>query len=687
MKKQGMILIVDDTEMNRSMLADMLCEEYDILEASNGLEAVTKLQQRHGEISLVLLDVVMPEMDGFEVLAMMNKKGWIAHIPVITISSETASTYIDHAYDLGATDYISRPFDEKTVQRRVRNTMMLYSKQKALEGMVAEQIMEKERNNFLMVEILSNIVEFRNGESGLHVLHIRTLTEILLRKLQELTDRYPLSASRTALIVNASALHDVGKISIPEEILNKPGKLTAQEFEVMKTHSALGARIMEDALKRHNEELLQVSYNICRWHHERWDGRGYPDGLKGDDIPIEAQIVALADVYDALTSQRVYKSAFPHEQAMRMILDGECGAFNPVLLRCLEEVGPGLVEELRVRSADGVSEANLRDLSSQVLAGGRASGRTLTLLEQERTKYAFFASMTNEVQFEYSYGADLLTMSDWGAQQLGLHMLIEHPEHSGELSRVFSPEDYRDLKQRLGRARPEKPIVSASYRLRVKGEERWYKAVARPLWEEGEQDVRTGVIGKFIDSHEEQLRLDHLKKLAEQDPLTGLSNHASARGWITRALTVEGGRYAMVLIDLDDFRQANDRMGYLFGDEVLKYAAERLRRSIRGDDIAARVSGDAFLLFLEYEGEIEPMLRRIFDALRGEYMGFEVTASAGIALVPEDGADYEQAFHAADLALAAAKSRGKGRYCFYEDAMQGLQGILSSAAQGEKDPG
>ena len=216
MKKKKLILIVDDAEMNRAMLADILAAEYEIIEAGDGVEAIEILQRRHYEVSLVLLDIVMPRIDGFEVLAVMNKSGWITQIPVITISSETASSYIDHAYDLGATDYISRPFDEKTVQRRVRNTIMLYSKQKTLEDMVTEQIVEKERNNFLMVEILSNIVEFRNGESGLHVLHIRTLTEMLLRKLAETTDRYSLPAARLALIVNASALHDIGKISIPE---------------------------------------------------------------------------------------------------------------------------------------------------------------------------------------------------------------------------------------------------------------------------------------------------------------------------------------------------------------------------------------------------------------------------------------------------------------------------------------
>ena len=678
MKKRSAILIVDDTEMNRSMLADMLSEDYEILEAANGLEAVALLHKRHDGISLVLLDIVMPEMDGFEVLALMNKNGWIGRIPVITISSETAATYIDHAYDLGASDYISRPFDEKTVRRRVRNTIMLYSKQKALEGMVAEQIVEKEKNNFLMVEILSNIVEFRNGESGLHVLHIRTLTEIFLRELQKATDRYPLSPARAALIVNASALHDVGKISIPESILNKPGKLTPEEFEIMKTHSALGAQIMEDALQRHREELLQVAYNICRWHHERWDGRGYPDGLSGDDIPIEAQVVALADVYDALTSVRVYKGPYPHDVAMRMILDGECGAFNPLLLDCLRAVGPYLEKELKLRSQGDVAEASIRELSSRVVAGGAVSNRTLTLLEQERTKYQFFASMSNEIQFEYNFQSDLLTISEWGAQRLGMGMLVEHPERSAELGKVFSPEDYRDLKGRLRRATRERPIVSASYRLRVKGEERWYKAVARPLWEEDDPGELVGVIGKFVDEHEERMRLEQLRREAEQDFLTGLSNLSFARGEIQRALAAAGRRrHALVLLDLDGFRAANERGGHLFGDEVLQYVAGLIKQSVREGDLAARIGGDEFLLFLECEGELEPVIQRIFESLHGEYGGFKVTVSMGIALAPRDGDAYDGLFHIADQALYAAKKGGKDRYCYYDDSMRELLSVLS----------
>ena len=339
------ILIADDSAMNRAILTEMLGDGYDILEAENGLQAVSAMQSDEN-IDLLLLDIMMPEMDGFEVLAMMKKCHWIDDIPVIMISAENASSFVERAYDLGASDYISRPFDTAVVRRRVINTLMLYAKQKMLESMVTEQILEKERNNFLMVEILSNIVEFRNGESGLHVLHIQTATEILLHTLVQQTDRYNLTTADISLISTASALHDIGKINIPESILNKPGKLTKEEFDTMKTHTTIGAEILDKLPFQQESDLVKTAYAICRWHHERWDGRGYPDGLSGDQIPISAQVVAMADVYDALVSKRVYKDAYAPDVAVQMILHGDCGAFNPLLLDCLTDLQDTFKAEL-----------------------------------------------------------------------------------------------------------------------------------------------------------------------------------------------------------------------------------------------------------------------------------------------------------------------------------------------------
>ena len=674
------ILIVDDAEINRSLLADILSVEYDIMEASNGMEAVSLLNQYHADLSLILLDIVMPEMDGFEVLAIMNRNGWIQSIPVITISAETSSSYIEHAYDLGAADYISRPFDEKTVLRRVSNMLMLYTKQKILEGMVTEQIIDKEKNNFLMVEILSNIVEFRNGESGLHVLHIRVITEMLLKKLVEKTDRIQLSLSDIALIVNASALHDIGKISIPEEILNKPGRLTPEEFEIMKTHAAIGAQILKNAPNRQTEKLIQVAHDICRWHHERYDGKGYPDGLKGDEIPIAAQVVSVADVYDALTSERVYKSAYSHEKAMEMILNGECGAFNPLLLDCLVEVGDRILKELDLHSLDGMSDIEMEGIASELKSHNelRASNRTLMLLEQERIKYRFFASMSQEVQFEYNIHSDLLEISEWGAKYLRIPELIAHPEQNDELARVFDRRDFADLKKKLRATTPGEPVFSGSYQVIIDGKARWFKVVARTIWDSDEDTLYSGTIGKFIDIHEEQMELTNLERLASQDSLTGLYNHKAAKEMIENMIIQrENKEYAVILIDVDYFKSANDQHGHIFGDEVLKYISQKMRQNIRRDDIAARVGGDEFLIFVEYRGSVMPQIERIFSSLTDSFQGFQISVSMGVACCPENGENYEVLFHCADQALYSAKKNGRNQFCLYDQSIQGFLSVLS----------
>ena len=343
------LLVVDDSEMNREILKEILGKEYRILEACDGEEALKMLEQYGTEISLVLLDIIMPKMDGFEVLAYMNRDKWIEDIPVIMISSEGSESYIRRAYELGASDYISRPFDTKVVYQRVINMIKLYAKQRRLIHLVTDQIYEKEKNNRMMTGILSQIVEFRNGESGLHVLHINILTQLLLEKLMRKSENYDLSWSQQHMIATASALHDIGKIGIDEKILNKPGKLTKEEFEAMKQHTIIGARMLDRLEMYHDEEMMKYAYEICRWHHERYDGKGYPDGLKGEEIPISAQVVSLADVYDALVSDRVYKKAYSHEKAMEMILNGECGMFNPLLLECLVEIQDKVRKELGIK--------------------------------------------------------------------------------------------------------------------------------------------------------------------------------------------------------------------------------------------------------------------------------------------------------------------------------------------------
>ena len=350
LQNKSQILLVDDSAMNRMILKEILGGDYRILEAENGQECLEKLQTEAENIALVLLDINMPVMDGFEVLKAMNANHTIEDIPVIMISSDDSDAAIRRSYELGANDYVNRPFDARIVYRRVTNTIKLYAKQRRLVQMVSDQIRARENNTDMLVGVLSHIVEFRNGESGAHVRHIRIITELLLHRLLEISSQYPITAEQQDNIPLASALHDIGKIGIDEKILNKPGKLTPEEYEVVKTHSMLGAEMLHQLENFNEQPLLQTAYEITRWHHERWDGRGYPDGLKGDEIPISAQLVALADVYDALTSERCYKKAFSHEKAVQMILNGECGAFNPLLLQCLTDMQTDLKVQLQQRT-------------------------------------------------------------------------------------------------------------------------------------------------------------------------------------------------------------------------------------------------------------------------------------------------------------------------------------------------
>ncbi len=501
------ILIADDSAMNRAILVEMLGDGYDVIEAENGREAVRVLQSAP-EIDLLLLDIMMPEMDGFEVLEQMKRYGWIDEVPVVMISAENGSAYVERAYDLGATDFISRPFDMAIVRRRVTNTLMLYTKQKQLVGLVARQVYENQKSNNLMINILSHIVEFRNGESGSHVLHIHTATELILNHLVKKTDKYKLSAADIAMIGTASSLHDIGKINIPEEILNKPGRLTKEEFDIMKTHTTIGAHILENLPFQQDEPLVKVSYEICRWHHERWDGRGYPDGLKGEEIPIAAQVVALADVYDALTSERCYKKAFDHDTAVRMILNGECGTFNPLLMECLTEVADELHRALtdNEAAAQTIFGSASRKITDALLHENDLpdTGRLENALQIEQQKHTFYVDHTPDLQLDYNEVSDTVTMSEWGVRHL--HCPREMPFKNAMETLLVSPNDRSAMLDAIAKTDADHPDTAVTVLLSVDGLMRWYKVYIRTLWARGEETTRVGLVMQAEDVHEKTIR-------------------------------------------------------------------------------------------------------------------------------------------------------------------------------------
>ena len=498
------ILIADDSEMNRTLLVEMLKDNFEIAEVENGAQALAALQENPGEFSLLLLDIVMPEIDGFEVLTYMQQCHWLDDTPVIMISSESSPAYINRAFDLGAMDYISRPFDVSVVRRRVSNTMLLSKRQKQMMDFAMEQIYEKEKSNKLMISILSHIVEFRNGESGLHVMHINIITGMMLQCLLKKTDRYQLSKTDISLITTASALHDIGKISVPDEILNKPGRLTAEEFEIMKGHSMTGARMLDGLPEeQRNTPLVRVAYQICRWHHERYDGGGYPDGLKGEEIPISAQVVSLADVYDALTSERCYKKAIPHEQAIQMILGGQCGAFNPLLLECLKEISKNLKSELLNNYQEDYGVKDMANIAEQMHSHKMySSERFLRQLEIERKKVQFITSVSDDMIFSFTVVPPILNLNRRMAEEFGLSETIADPMRKDVLNRLMSAEIQETLLAKIQKATSASPAVTMDLPISISGTVHWYQLSANTIWNSDHSTVYEGIVGKLTDVDE-----------------------------------------------------------------------------------------------------------------------------------------------------------------------------------------
>lgn len=754
MEPKQKILIVDDSEINRAMLKEILGEGYEYLEAENGLRAIEILRRRT-DIALVLLDLIMPEMDGFDVLRVMQCYAWQEEIPVIVISAAEDTRSVERAYDMGVADYIHRPFERVMVLRRVKNALMLYAKQKRLTRLVTDQVYEKEHNGVLMISILSHVVEFRNSESGQHVLHIRTLTGLLLHQLVQKTDRYQLDESDISLISTASALHDIGKIMIPEEILNKPGRLTEEEYAAIKTHTTEGARILKGLAIGQDEPLVKVAHAICRWHHERWDGGGYPDRLKGDEIPIAAQVVALADVYDALTSERCYKQAYSHEKAVDMILHGECGSFNPLLMECLRESSELLRTELQRSEYDRGFRHETRRLSEEILHREALprEDRAQRLLDLERERTAFYAEQRGGIQFDYDILSGSVTVVNRYEDPVNRTQKLDFDKGMGLT--FLSGKDRRKLLDAIADATPEEPDAAFPVLIAVDQEYRLHRLVMHTMWSRAGVRHCVSVVGQITDDHarlqelmlgdvnsdQPEALLERLKgifdivrlvdpestkvlSLGKDGRLTEMpgtchmvwnksgrcenciSSKALARkeslnkiefkddqAYFVMAKYVEvggrgcvlemvsklsdgrwldmGGRRMLldrgsnfdrsafvdsltgaysrqyfecflaeseqvegvVMIDVDHFKEVNDRFGHLVGDKALQSVAQSILSNLRQTDVLVRYGGDEFLLLVPHIRPGEHVIQRVREAAASArvegYPELELSASVG----------------------------------------------------------
>ena len=495
MNKRQKILIADDAKFNRDILKEFLGETYDYLEAENGNQVIQMLGENIG-IDLMLLDINMPQMNGFEVLEIMKRSQCIDETPVIMISAEEFVDAMRKAYEMGITDYITRPFDSVIVKKRVQNTLELYANQKRLINVVVDQVYEKEENNDIMLRILSNVLGSRNSESSEHILHIRTATKMMLRQLLKTTDAYHLTETDIAIITTASSLHDIGKIRIPEEILNKPGRLTDEEFKIMKTHSEIGASMIWDMHFLQDHPLVHTAWEICRWHHERWDGKGYPDGLKGEEIPISAQVVSIVDVYDALTSERCYKKAFDHDTAIKMILDGQCGQFNPVLLKCLKELSLQFSKMYKNETNDNTQYYEAQRLSDEILKEKSLPRKNYSqrVIELMQEKIEFFKTNSGKTSIEYNVISGQLSIMNEKQQ-----IICQRNDPKYDISNVFevNREDIRQVSNLLDQTSIQNKEVSLHVMAKVGNKRQMCALKLHTLWSPLKKDGYIGIVGYF----------------------------------------------------------------------------------------------------------------------------------------------------------------------------------------------
>ena len=643
-RQKDKILIVDDVELNRAILCELFAGDYEILEADNGKTAVDLMEQYHEEIAIVLMDIVMPIMDGLEALEIMNGKGLTEKTPIFLITAESSNDAISKGFRLGVVDVVLKPFNPDNICQRVNNIIELYRYRYKLEKLVQEQMTKIEKQNeqlrnfnVAMIDTLSTIVEFRDCESGQHVQRIRQLTKIMLKELGRQNAEYKMSDKTIEDISMAAALHDIGKIAIPDYILNKPGRLTAEEFAIMKEHTLYGCEILEsiDSLKQ-NKEQYRYHYNICRWHHEKWDGSGYPDGLIGKEIPIYAQIVSLADCYDALTSVRCYKGAFTHEESVQMIEKGECGAFSPDLLQCFLKIAPGLPEILQ--SDDGLPAV----------------------------VYHYQHPNTEKFSDEYKniFGGECVVTNAKEAIYSSMPILQEDLQQLAELTKALTEENSGYVKD---------------VRLINKfGEEKWYRIHINSIWDKENYGVMLSIVGRMVSIDKMKREIGLWKRQAESDALTKLGNRAYGERLLQQMLCEpQKEKAAVMFLDVDNFKMVNDRHGHLFGDEVLCRIANEISKQFRIDDIVCRIGGDEFLIIMRNIKDSRLPLMKADELRAGiEKLGLEadvqvpLSISVGVSFYPVDGTDDAVLLYKADKALYEAKKRGKNNCVIYSKELE-----------------
>ena len=660
------LLIVDDDEQNRAMLRELFRDRYETLETDSAQDALEMIERHPARIGLMVLD----ELNDFQLLRDMHARGFLPGIPVMMLATSVSQEKAAAAIRLGVSDFIELPINPEIVKRRAQRLVESERERASVEELVEARTYEIRRANRYAIEALSTIVEFRSGETAQHTRRISLATRLFCQALSKHYMEYNLTDTMIDDIVCASALHDVGMIAVPESILNKPGRLSNEEFEIMKRHTIYGAQVIERISAAGGERFFSYCRDICLCHHERWDGNGYPGGVPGDEIPIWAQVVALADVYEALTSERVYKPPFSHEQALSMISNGDCGAFNPKLLATLDLIAArlkGALDELTYSGDPMLSDAPYESIE-------QLSPRALKLLEHEREQYKTYASLSGEVLIDYDCVRDQLSFSGRFSDHFNCDSVIPNASASDAMNRYLYPGDRDTLRNAIKSASAENPVLKMDLRLlTMRGWYEWYEVVIRTLWRgEGSRNC-VRALGKLTNIDQAVRETCRLREQATRDVLTGLLNRVETERCIKQRLMENedvGG--ALLYIDIDDFKEINDSRGHGYGDDVLRKMGQAVHGNIRDTDIAGRIGGDEFVVYLDrvrseegIVGNVERLITVMRQGVSVRSERAQISVSVGVARFPQDGARYETLLEKADQAMYTAKYNGKGCYAFY----------------------
>lgn len=658
------ILIVDDSELNRAIVAELFRGEYDVVEAENGDEAVSCIEKYYNDIAVILLDIIMPVKNGFEVMDIMNKRFWIGHIPVVMVTTDTSEEAMEKGYKLGASDVITKPFNPRIVRQRVKNVIELYTHKRNLEQLAGSQLdvlrTKSEsvlKSNDDIVKLLSKVIELKAGKSAPRSDEVCRITAAVLREYGRKHPDMCITGDYIDNVSSAAEIYDIGKIFIPESILNKPSALSPDEYEIIKKHASDGADFIGHISDSCKSPLLNLCREICGNHHEREDGKGYPHGLKESEISLPVKAVAISSVYDALVSGRPYRKAFTHKEAVEMIKSGECGYFGEDILDAFtaaeDAINPAVPQKKSIRTEEDSDNA----------------ARVLRLLEKERSRYLILSDMSGDIIVDYECDTNTVSISDGFTVLTGLKNKYDDAKAFINETKALFDDDRKHIKEIIAALSADEPTAKSEVRIRLQnGTYKWFEMYLHSTWGD---EYCLSIVGKLVNIDRQKRESEQWRKAADTDPLTGIYNKLAIENCVVDALNSPGeDMSALCFVDLDNFKRINDTYGHQFGDMVLKKVADQLRSTVRGSDIVGRVGGDEFVVFLRGIGTRKnisakaELLCRVFKMSCGEC---KISGSIGIACYPDDGLTYAELLNKADQALYACKGTGKDSFLFYDE--------------------